>query len=52
MLEGDWNAHNIFSDCDYDMFDKDILMEEREAKFLHLISDINDKILDKYEQKL
>ena len=34
------------------MFGPDILLEEREMRFLTILSEINDELLDKYEQKL
>lgn len=34
MLEGDWEAHDIFKPFGVDMFDQSVLFEEREEKFL------------------
>lgn len=34
------------------MFGADILLEEREMRFLQILSEINDDVLDYYEDKL
>jgi len=34
------------------MFGPDILLEEREMRFLQILSEINDEVLDFYEEKL
>jgi hypothetical protein len=50
MLEGDWDGHEKLLGSH--MFTSDVLLEEREVKFMNLIQSIDDSVLDRYEEKL